>query len=257
MSNFSKCYLFIVLLSITSFSLEAAAPVNAQEHRNFAQNFVQNLTKYRSFIATISPLLHIPYVMTLDSQDARVVRAAGVAAMASVVGTLCSQFFSKCSADEIKGKVFVWDAPKFLGYTVACTYDWLNVLSSEHMVLERLQKADQISDIKIKQAVNLAFEFLLRLVACIARYKADNNAQAQADLNTVGFLVEELADLVELYRLLARYKTYSTTPGLDVSLNIEIKHAGDGFSGLIADGVDCFNRQASDDIDNQKAKEGV
>lgn len=177
-------------------------------------------------VRAIGTLLHLPYILTLDSQDPRAVQLAGLIAALPTSCKVGLKFFEK--RHDRFFKLMLWDVPKFAAYSAATAYDVINVLNPDHMVLERERKGELLGKLKFDQAANLAVEFLLRVISCVARYKAEDLAsvRGERDLRLVAKLTTELADIVELWRLLSRYNTYSTVPGLDVSLHFEVRHAG-------------------------------
>lgn len=177
-------------------------------------------------VRAIGTLLHLPYILTLDSQDPRAVQLAGFIAALPTSCKVGLKFFEK--RHDRFFKLMLWDVPKFAAYSAATAYDVINVLNPEHMVGERERKGEVLGKLKFDQAANLAVEFLLRIISCVARYKAEDLAsiRGERDLRLVAKLTSELADIVELWRLLSRYNTYSTVPGLDVALHFEVRHAG-------------------------------
>lgn len=209
--------------------------------KNLFSDIEQHVEASKDLLAMVGPLLHVPYILTLDSDDSKKVRLAGLLAMLPTGAKVIYKSFEKCNGRFLT--IVLPGVPKYLGYSVANLYDWINVTSPRHMILERQQKGDYLKRIKVEQGAYLAFEVLLRIISFFASYKADNAEYpaGRSDLKTVGALASEFADWIELWRLLGRYKTYSTTPGLDISCNVDIKHADGGFSALLETGIDYFD----------------
>lgn len=182
--------------------------------------------KNGAILNLIGTLMHIPYVSTLDSKDVRSVRLAGVlAAMPTTLKTIV-KFLEKPQNKRFYN-VLLWDVPKFVSYALSDLYDGINVINPEHMIVERQQKGADLSTLKKDQALYLSFEILLRFLAVIVACKADNaQGRSNADLTMIANLISEIADITELWRLLTRYRTYKTTPGLDISFNVEVRHIG-------------------------------
>lgn len=192
---------------------------------NAIDDFNANSGKNRELLGILGALLHIPYIVTMDSEDARMVRLAGILAMLPTDLKVGLKLIEQSHGRFYK--ILLWDTPKFVTYLAAALYDGINVLNPEHMILERRQKGADLKVIKKDQAMILAFEVLLRILAFVAAYKAESaKPGVAADLDMFASLISECADLTELWRLLIRYRTYTTMPGLDVALHVEVKHIG-------------------------------
>jgi hypothetical protein len=194
--------------------------------RAAVDNFNSSHGKSLELLNILGALLHIPYIVTLDSNDARAVCLAGALATLPTSLKVCLKFVHK-PQDERFYKIFFYDGLKFGSYLSAAAYDGVNFLNAEHMILERQQKGADLKLIKKDQAILLAFEILLRFFAYVAAYKAESaDVAAGADLAMIASLISEAANLTELWRLLGRYQTYITTPGIDVVFHVDVKHAG-------------------------------
>lgn len=194
--------------------------------RGVVDNFNGNPGKNLELLNILGALLHIPYIVTLDSPDARAVRWAGILAMLPTDFKIFLKAVHK-PHDERFYKILLYDVPKFCCYASTATYDVVNVLNAERMILERQQKGAHLKSIKKDQAMLLTFEVLLRLLGYVAACKAESAGGALgSDLSMVASLTSEAANLTELWRLIGRYQTYVTTPWFDVVFHLEvIKHA--------------------------------
>lgn len=173
--------------------------------------------------------MHVPYVLTIDSTDPRLIQIAGVLAALPTGSKVTHKIFEK--QNDRFFKIVLWDLPKFLLYFSAFAYDIVNVLNPGHMVLERQDKGAELKRLKYEQGVALAMELLLRVFACVIHYKAEVvkvGSSFGRDLDRIAQVSSGCADLVELLRLLSRFRTYSAVPGLDVDFHFEVKHLGAG-----------------------------
>lgn len=178
-----------------------------------------------SYIAkACGTLMHVPYVITLDSKNPQAVRLAGILAALPTDCKLAFKFVEQ--TDDRFFKIMLWDVPKFVAYSGASAYDVLNVLNPEHMIVERKNKGEVLRKLKIDQAMSLSIEFVLRVLACVAAYKAADHRDNHggADLNFVAALISEVADCAELSRLIKRYNSYDKVPWCDIGFNFEIDH---------------------------------
>lgn len=216
--------LFLALGCSSINAADAPAQTNAFDRvkrvcntvRGVVDNFNGNPGKNLELLNILGALLHIPYIMTLDSADERTVRWAGILAMLPTDFKICLKAAHK-PHDERFYKILLYDVPKFGCYASAATYDVINVLNAEHMILERQQKGADLKLIKKDQAMLLTFEVLLRFLAYVAAYKAESaNGAPGSDLGMIASLISEAANLTELWRLIGRYQTYATMPWLDM-----------------------------------------
>ncbi len=182
--------------------------------------------KHIQVVKACGTLMHIPYILTLDSKNSQAVRLAGLLAMLPTDCKLGFKFFEQC--DDRFFKIMLWDVPKFVAYSGAATYDVLNVLNPEHMVAQRQGKGEDLRKLKLDQAAALTIEFILRILACVASFKAADHVSSRggADLNMLAALISEIADCAEIARLMSRYNSYSKIPGCDIEFNFEINHDG-------------------------------
>lgn len=213
-------FVFLSALLTTHHSVHAA-----DKARSPAREAIASVSTHMNIVRAIGTLLHIPYIYTLDSTDPHSVRLSGMLAAIPTDIKLGCKFFEKSNKRFFH--VLLWDVPKFGAYSSASIYDAINILNPEHMVQERQSKGiSALRKMKIEQSINIGIEFLLRVIACIAQYRASDIEKAAGgrDLTLIATLTTELADVVELMRLLGRYNTYSTIPGCDISWNFEIKH---------------------------------
>lgn len=202
----------------------ASTPMAANGIRDVLAAVMTGAGNHIYAVRACGTLMHIPYVLTLDSKNPQAVRLAGLLAALPTDCKLAFKFFEQC--DDRFFKIMLWDVPKFAAYSGAATYDVLNVLNPEHMIEERKSKGDTLHKLKIDQAVALSVEFVLRVLACVASYKAADHAKDRggADLNFVAALTSEIADCAELSRLIGRYNSYATVPGCDIRFNFEVNH---------------------------------
>lgn len=189
------------------------------------QNSARATNHTIDIVRTLGTLLHIPYIYTLDSTDPVSVRIAGMLAAIPTDIKVGYKFFQKSNKRFFQ--VLLWDVPKFGAYSSAAIYDAINIINPNHMIQERQSKGiATLRKMKIDQSINIGIEIFLRIIACIAQYRAIDIEPSTGgkDLSFIATLTTELADAVELMRLLNRYNTYSTMPGCDISWNFEIKH---------------------------------
>lgn len=214
-----KFFALMSVFLITQNSMQAVDTVRTAARDTLAS------TSTPYIMRAMGTLLHIPYIYTLDSTDPSSVRLSGILAAIPTDIKITCKLIEKNNKRNFQ--IFFWDFPKIGTYSAAAIYDAINVLNPNHMIQERQSKGSAaLRKMKIEQAVNIGIEFFLRIIACIAQYRASDIEKAAGghDLALIATLTTELADGVELMRLLSRYNTYSTMPGCDISWNFEIKH---------------------------------
>lgn len=159
-------------------------------------------------IKLAATFLHIPYILTLDSDDQRVARWAALCAALVTTSKVVDNLAQKHDLRLIQ--IMLWYLPKMELYMKGSVYDLFNTFRSDFMLEMRKNKsAELLSAVKTEQAVNLLAEIALRALSCWIRYSSleDNLMNHNQRFDIIAFMAAEVADLLELWRLHGRLKT--------------------------------------------------
>lgn len=172
-----------------------------QETVGAAGDLVANNIKIVRFL---SCALHIPGIAFSDSTNTTEIRLSAVASMLADSTKLSHYLFSKKETRPIIE--LLWHMPKATLYALADFYELLSFLDAESVakINQHIPTPLKVKFNKINQSLLLFVEASLRFVLCCG--------VDFAGLDTAGCYlekgIEELADLIELWRLFSRCSAY-------------------------------------------------
>lgn len=151
----------------------------------------------------IEALMHIPYVLYVDSPDPQAIKIstmlAGAATGLKLVNIL------GIPKNIPPALIFIWDGPKVIGLVGAGLYDVIRIGDAEKIAEHNKLEAGKLKSFKITQSIQLTIEIILRMLALISKHGiGQDNGYSSA----ITIFATELADVVSIWRLLGRYTTY-------------------------------------------------
>ena len=189
-------------------------------------------------LALLGTAMHIPAIMTMDSNQAELAHIAAILAAISTQSKIWSKFFSK--VDKRFFAALSWDVPRFLAYVGTLPYDAINVLYPKYAQSTRLAKGDKIRALKREQLSLVGFELLCRIVALVAKIN-----ESDRDSSVAAALAHGLGDVVELYRLFRRYAVIGPVPGVNFAFDLNVHPVDeDGNDIELLDGMQAAVEQA-------------
>ncbi len=160
-------------------------------------------------VRAISCLLYLPDIVFVDSNKPFVVRSSAVSALVAENIKLLHYLFSKKETRPINE--LLWHMPKAALYSLSELYDILRFVDAENVARINNENASvpvgKVNLLKVNQGVQLAIEVILRSLICINSYQ-QASVVLEADKNKLSFWLAELADVVELWRLMSRYSAH-------------------------------------------------
>jgi hypothetical protein len=234
-------------LGVLGFCVSLAATVQpsltaVQANLAHAHANVANMNEWShdnsELLALIGTAMHVPAIMTMDSDRVEVAHVAAILAALPTQSKIWSKFFSKM--DTRFFAALGWDVPRFLAYLGTTPYDVINVLYPKYAQTVRAAKGDKVRVLKREQLSLVAVELLCRVIALAARLNAsDRNS------SVVAALAHGLGDVVELHRLIRRYALTGPVPGVNFALELNVHPVDeDGNDVELFEGVQAAVDQA-------------
>jgi hypothetical protein len=102
----------------------------------------------------------------------------------------------------------------------------MRFLGAPEIALKNEAEKCSLRGFKINQAIQLVIEICLRSFAYVSTRKMpDGSADSSSD--TLSLCASEVADWVEIWRLLSRYTTYMSLSKVEANFNISVKKEED------------------------------
>jgi hypothetical protein len=156
------------------------------------------ITNNVAFFAMFRPLLRVPEILTMDSDNATVVMTG------SALSTLATdaKIAFELQEEHMLIQSILWHQPKVLGYLISAIYDVIRMLKSEEVAFKnRTQpEPDKMRNIKTNQLIKIGIETCLRVLTFVISLHADTNSSD----TSLAVYTAEIADMVELWNLLSR-----------------------------------------------------
>jgi len=156
------------------------------------------ITNNIAFFAMFRPLLRVPEIITMDSDNATVIMTG------SALSTLATdaKIAFELKEEHMLLQSILWHQPKVLGYLISAIYDVIRMLKSEEVAFKnRTQPApDRMQKIKTNQLIKIGIETCLRILTFVISLHADANSTS----TSLAVYTAEIADMVELWNLLSR-----------------------------------------------------
>lgn len=159
-------------------------------------------SEYRELIELVGSLMHIPGVLTTDCKSNLAVKGAALLALTTTNTKILAELLER--SHGCLAKQCMYNVPKVLLYALASYYDYIRLTGKPRVLPDDLPMRKHLWASKMTQLFQLGVELLLRVFACVDKY----DQSAQASPRRVVYL-SELADWVELWRLLGRFGVLS------------------------------------------------
>lgn len=187
------------------------------------QSSGQTLSENIELVHLARALCNIPYILTVDSNDAAVIRSTAL--LASCSSNFKSIYERLAACPPGYRKLYnLYHEPKLLCYLLATAYDVMRFMGATDIALKNEMQQGKMRGFKINQSIQLLVEICLRGFALASN---DQNPQAPGQQNSLALCASECADWVELWRLLSRYTTYMNVSKVEANFNVSIKKEED------------------------------
>jgi hypothetical protein len=157
---------------------------------------------YKSWLQLAGCVAHVPGILTADSQSTLAVKSAALLALLATDAKVLSELLKH--SHGCLAKQCVYDIPKTLLYMLAGYYDYVRLTGTPKIVPTDSLASKHMHLSKITQCFQLGLEVILRVLAYL-----DTVDHVASDHHRVSFYLSELADWVELWRLLGRFGVLS------------------------------------------------
>lgn len=190
----------------------------------------QTLSDHIEFVHLVRALCHIPYIMTVDSSDVTKIKSSAAIAASSTNFKFAYELFRK--RDNYRLLYNLYNEPKLLCYLIAASYDAMRFLGATEIALKNKEEQRKMRGFKMSQSIQLAVEICLRGFAYANSRRSNQQANAQDYSDMLGLCASEIADWVELWRMLSRFSTYMNLSKVEANFNVSIKkEEGKDFDG--------------------------
>jgi len=151
-------------------------------------------------INIVRSLLHVPYIVTIDSQDPQKIRACALLSACATDSQLLYELLRTRNNTNLLADI-VWHLPKAAGYAAGAVYEYGRFVKALEVAEKNKVFNKQLRNLKIQQTIQLVLELCLRgLVYNVSR----NHPNQKETLKSIA----EIADIIEVWRLLGRYNTF-------------------------------------------------
>lgn len=222
--------LAVVLIIFCAPSLQAMNdPVVEVGYFDQARNALQSsgnaLSDNIQMVHLVRAMCNIPYIVTVDSNDAAVIRSTALLASCSSNFKLIYERFA--NHPDYKLIYNLYHEPKLLGYLLASAYDVMRFMGATDIALKNEEQQGKMRGFKVNQSIQLLIEICLRGLAFASNYQ---NPAANGQQDMLSYCAAECADWVEIWRLLSRYSTYMNMSKVEAKFNVSIKKEEDELS---------------------------
>lgn len=197
-----------VVMHVSFSSLCAVVPVPAHQPapapapvRSWFALADEGLQQYSNVLSLVEALAHVPYVVTLDSENPSIIKKTAV--LSGSTTTLKVLVMLGLKQNKRAGLVLLWEAPLMGCYLFSQVYDYIRYIDATKVAIANKTDKKKLTTLKMNQGAQLLIEIVLRVLSIVNAHQADG-AQNFAPY------ASGLADLVSAWRLLTRYFTYFT-----------------------------------------------
>lgn len=162
--------------------------------------------------------LGLKEILSSDSEYADVIKNNALLSLALINLTICKTLSQRTCGRVLFTEMMI-TGPKLLGSVAAIPYDLLRIQDAPHLALKNgdPKKKKILNHFKKQQLIKLAFECALRLTAYI------HSDEEQQQHYTVVQEISDIADYMELWRLLSRYSSYFDITGYTLTASVALK----------------------------------
>lgn len=220
-------FFFVFVCAATFSKAFAAAPTPAPTpatlpfFATFKERVSNGLSDPKKFVTQNSALFgllrcaaHVPYIVCVDHEDTNVVRATTAVANVATDAKILSELLTTRETTLLKDLVYPNRLPKVSAYTLALLYEAIRIVDAENVAFKNKygNAKKKLRMFKVAQSLQVAIEASLRLLSYASSVRTPHDT-------SFSFWLLELADFVEVWRLLARYKTFFDISGVQANIN--------------------------------------
>lgn len=202
----NKYFFFIIFgLSVSYCSTNAAQNTNGFFSKVNAglRDPKKWIEEHLEFASLFRCILNAPEVLTLDSENVLVIKVTSLLAAFGTGSKLSYELFK--TRKTTAASLLFYALPKMGLYSLSELYDVIRSIDAEYVAEKnkKLNKEYKIRNLKISQCLQLLTEMSIRICSFGATF-TDGRRPGEKDL---AFYLSEIADAVELWRLLSRWWT--------------------------------------------------
>lgn len=213
--------IFGIFFIVSALVTPTTSTFAAAESKSFPEMIKEKIkdpkkfvTEYAVLFGLLRTIAHIPYIVCMDHEDADVISlTTGIANLATDTKIVCELLTTR-ETNLLKDLVYPNRIPKVSAYTLAVLYDVIRIVDAENVAFKNKygNAKKKLRMFKIAQALQVAIEGTLRVLSFVS------STHTPSDQN-MAFWLLELADFIEIWRLLSRYKTFFDISGVQANIN--------------------------------------
>ncbi len=176
------------------------------------------------FLHIVRSLAYLPSIFVLGSESAAAIQATALLNMAAST-TKVAHDLLKTQEKTTLARLLVTDFLKVAGYSSSMMYDMMCLLEAAGIAEQNKKEITKegMKSMQINQLVLWSIETLLRLVAMMGYY---GEATGGTIDKVTARLTGEVADFVEICRLLSRLKSFLSLDKIQATINVEVTRMG-------------------------------
>ncbi|MBX9831408.1 hypothetical protein K2X40_05610 [Candidatus Babeliales bacterium] len=251
-------FFFVFVCAATFSKAFAAAPTPAPTpatlpfFATFKERVSNGLSDPKKFVTQNSALFgllrcaaHVPYIVCVDHEDTNVVRATTAVANVATDAKILCELLTTRETTLLKDLVYPNRLPKVSAYMLALLYEAIRIVDAENVAFKNKygNAKKKLRMFKVAQSLQVAIEASLRLLSYASSVRTPHDT-------SFAFWLLELADFVEVWRLLARYKTFFDISGVQANINFFAQISAEEEEECLEDSAD---QEASNEKDSDKS----
>lgn len=184
-------------------------------------NPTHTLSQYKQVAHIMRNMLQLPYILTVDSTSPSAVRASAVANALAVTSKSGWELFRTDKNNSCLAARMIFDMPKVTAYSVASVYDIVRFLEARNIALQNAKEnsSGNLRGFKLNQLALWVTEVLLRVASQMSMNRS--NADEKKD-DFSGWMVAQIADGVEMWRLISRFNSYFSPSKIRADLKLVV-----------------------------------
>lgn len=242
----SKKRVLVVIVTVVFFQFSLP---------NYAKSPLEQLSECSEggvqFLHMIRSLAYLPSIFALSSESAAAIQASASLNMAATTTKVAYELF-KSQEKTTLAKLLITDLVKVAGYSGSMFYDAMCLLEASGIAEQNKKEAavEGMQSMKINQLVLWSIETLLRLVAMIGYHGESTGGKID---KVTARLTGEVADFVEICRLLSRLKSFLSLDKIQATINVEVTRKG----GIYLSEEEFYGEEPVEAEQHDKKQEGL
>lgn len=155
------------------------------------------------FASLFRCLMHAPEVLMLDTENPNVIKVTSLLAALGTGSKLSYELLK--NRETTAAQLLLYPLPKIGLYSISELYNLIRILDAEYVAEKNgeLNKDHTLRNLKITQFMQLMTELAIRICSFSSTFIDPHDTQGGG--NALAFYLSEIADAVELWRLLSRW----------------------------------------------------